>query len=81
MLRTDQLERFYMRLYKELADDERYWTKETILGLVQQMIDLSRTFDKREEERKKVYAEADQAINSLKVTAARLKGNKDDTNS
>ena len=80
MLRTDQLERFYMRLYKELSDDNRYWTKDTILSLIQQLIDLSRTFDKREEERAKLHAETNDAIRSLKVTAAKLKGNKNDTN-
>ena len=50
MLTTKQLEMFTKKLNKELEPD-KYWTKETIIGLLEQLIDLSKKFDEREQER------------------------------
>jgi hypothetical protein len=65
-----------MRLTKELSGNNTYWTKDNILNLLQQMIDLSRKFDEREKEKQKLHAEADDAITSLQATAELLRRNK-----
>lgn len=65
-----------MRLTKELSGNNTYWTKDNILNLLQQMIDLSRKFDEREKEKQKLHSEADDAITSLQATAELLRRNK-----
>lgn len=74
MLKTDQLERFYMRLYKELSDDERYWTKDTILNLIQQMIDLSRKFDEREKEREQRVKINEEEAGKIRILRDKING-------